>query len=68
MDATFVNPEVGSTALLHPDRGGKSWPTLCVDLQIPPWFRLCNDQELDHITAAAGTAHANTPVLTIVAS
>lgn len=47
MDASGTQPEMRTTPSLAPDRGRKTWPTFCVNGQIPPRLRLMDDQKFD---------------------
>src|SRR3546814_13446030 len=67
VDAALTKPEVGAAALLQPHRWGESRQSLRVNQDVPAWLCFGNHQELNHMTATAGAAHADTPVLAVVA-
>ncbi len=60
-------PEVRLAACLSPHRWRKARPAFLIRADIPTRLGFGNDQKLNHIAAAARAAHADAPILAVVA-
>jgi hypothetical protein len=60
-------PEVRPAACLSPHRRRKGRPVFLIRADIPTRLGFGNDQKLNHVAAAARAAHADAPILAVVA-
>src|SRR5665213_2476557 len=65
-DAAFGKPKVGVTSGFTPDRRGKAGFPPLVDNNVPARLGFSDDQKFQDVAAAAGTAHAHAPVLSLI--